>query len=165
VSKADQAAFSDLIRSTAHALYRVAARIVGNEADAEDGMQESYLRAYDAWQADQFEGRSDAKAWLYRIVTNAAIDALRSRQRRARWQVNMEAEVSTLGSAEATAALREIAQWMQQLPPDQRAAVVLKEMEGLTSAEVAQVMGCSEGAVEQRLVRARTTLRGRMDRD
>jgi RNA polymerase sigma-70 factor (ECF subfamily) len=66
-------------------------------------------------------------------------------------------------SAEARLALTELADWLKDLPPDQHAVLVLKAVEGRSSAEVAEILGCSEGAVEQRLVRARATLRQRRD--
>lgn len=158
--------FHDLVTSTAQQMFRVAARILGNVQDAEDVVQESYLRAYGAMATERFEGRASMRTWLYRIVTNAALDALRSRRRRRRWQVLGEADAVDEGqSIEATAALRELGSWLGELAPEQRAAIVLKELEGMTSAEVASVLGCSEGAVEQRLVRARATLRERSNRD
>jgi RNA polymerase sigma-70 factor, ECF subfamily len=158
--------FQQLVTSMAQPMYRLAARIVGNTADAQDVLQESMLRAFGALRAEKFEGRSAMRTWLYRIVTNTALDHLRARQRRQRWQLSVEAEGVTTGdSVEALAALRELHQWLSHLPPDQRAAIVLKEIEGMTSAEVAAVLGCTEGAVEQKLVRARATLRERNQYD
>ena len=105
-------------------------------------------------------GRSSPETWLYRIVTNGSIDALRKRARR---KLTSDEAVDPgfdgVASAEARLALVEIEDWLGQLPPDQRATVTLKALEGLTSSEVAKIMECSEGAVEQRLVRARATLR------
>jgi len=158
--------FQQLVTSMAQPMYRLAARIVGNTADAQDVLQEGFLRAYSALKSERFEGRASMRTWLYRIVTNAALDHLRARQRRARWQLSIEADgVSTSDSVEALAALRELDQWLSLLPADQRAAIVLKEMEGMTSAEVGSVLGCTEGAVEQKLIRARTTLRERNQYD
>jgi RNA polymerase sigma-70 factor (ECF subfamily) len=68
---------------------------------------------------------------------------------------------SDLASAEQKLALTELSDFMNELPADQRAALVLKAVEGLTSPEIAEVLQCSEGAVEQRLVRARAALRKR----
>ena len=62
---------------------------------------------------------------------------------------------------EARLALRELDRWLGELPAEQRTVLVLRFVEGLTSAEVAEILGCSEGAVEQRLVRARASLRQR----
>ena len=68
-------------------------------------------------------------------------------------------------SAEARLALTEIDDWLGELPAEQRAVVVLKSMEGLTSGEIAAILECSEGAVEQKLVRARAALRKKQDDD
>jgi RNA polymerase sigma-70 factor (ECF subfamily) len=75
--------------------------------------------------------------------------------------VQEEPTGSGLESAEARVALSEIADWLGELPPEQRAALTLTALEGLSATEVAEILGISEGAVEQRLVRARTTLRER----
>ncbi len=106
----------------------------------------------------QFDRRSSVKTWLYRIATNTSLDALRSRKSR---QAVLDVAVGEAGveNAEARLALSELAGWLSVLPDEQRVAIILSAVEGLSSAEIGEVLGCSEGAVEQRLVRARATLR------
>jgi len=168
VAQGDQASFRVIVERTSARLYRLGARLMGSTADAEDVLQDAYLRAFHALRARQFDGRSDLSTWLYRIVTNAALDGLRRRRVRP-VPVGDLPEVSFDGeaSAEARLGLQELAQWLGALPAEQRIALVLRFVEGLSSAEVAEVLGCSEGAVEQRLVRARAALRaqGREEHD
>jgi RNA polymerase sigma-70 factor (ECF subfamily) len=157
--------FRRVVEETAPSLYRLAARITGSLEEAQDVLQDSYMKAWDALEAGRFEGRAQLRTWLYRIVANGATDALRARRRQGRMAGEARQEQEAPGaSAEARAALRELAQWLDDLPPDQRTAIVLKELEGMTGSEIAEVMGCTEGAVEQRLVRARATLRERSER-
>ena len=161
VLKGDRAAFQQIVDATSQKLVRLGARIMGNQADAEDVVQEAYVKAYRALTAGEFDRRSSTSTWLYRIVVNGAIDAKRSRKRRAEVTDDVQTEVGWDGaaSAEARVALTELEEWLAVLPKDQRAALVLQSMEGLNNTEIAQVMGVTEGAVEQRLVRARATLR------
>jgi RNA polymerase sigma-70 factor (ECF subfamily) len=160
VLKGDHSAFQSIVDATSHKLVRLGARIMGNQADAEDVVQEAYVKAYRALSAGEFDRRSSTATWLYRIVVNGAIDAKRSRTRRAEdSDVQVEPGWDGAAFAEARLALAELDEWLAALPADQRAALVLQSMEGLTNTEIAQVMGVSEGAVEQRLVRARATLR------
>ncbi|HET7541962.1 MAG TPA: RNA polymerase sigma factor [Polyangiaceae bacterium] len=160
VLSGDRSAFQQIVDLTSQKLVRLGARIMGNQADAEDVVQEAYVKAYRALSAGEFDRRSSTNTWLYRIVVNGAIDEKRSRKRRAEAS-DEQVDPGWDGSARAEArlALAELDDWLQALPPDQRAALVLQSMEGLNNSEIAQVMGVSEGAVEQRLVRARATLR------
>jgi RNA polymerase sigma-70 factor, ECF subfamily len=163
--KGDAAAFQDLVDATSTRLVRLSARMLGNLADAEDVVQEAYVKAYRSLLDGQFDRRSKVETWLYRIVVNASIDARRSRTRRGPI-VPIDEESAAPdhagdSPAEARLALAELADWLDALPPDQQAALVLKAVEGRESAEIAEILGCSEGAVEQRLVRARATLRQR----
>ncbi len=162
VLSGDRSAFQQIVDATSQQLVRLGARIMGNQADAEDVVQEAYVKAYRALTAGDFERRSSASTWLYRIVVNGAIDAKRSRTRR-KEASDEQVETGWDGAAlaEARVALTELDEWLEALPADQRAALVLQTMEGLNNTEIAQVMGVSEGAVEQRLVRARTALRQR----
>jgi RNA polymerase sigma-70 factor, ECF subfamily len=168
VEAGDHAAFAVIVRETTPRLYRLAARIMADSGEAEDVLQDAYVRAFDALVAGRFDGRAGIATWIYRIVANTALDALRARRRRRQQAFaddSADAAVDDAARLAARAALRELGGLLEDLPADQRAAVVLKEIEGLTLNEVAEVMGCSVGAVEQRLVRARATLRRRNDSD
>jgi RNA polymerase sigma-70 factor (ECF subfamily) len=163
VASGDEGAFRFIVEQTSDSLIRLGARMLSSVEGAEDVVQEGYVRAYRALVDGKFDGRSSVRTWLYRIVTNLAIDELRRSPRREKRVTDVELERATTdrGSAEARVALLEIEELLRELPPDQRAALTLSALEGLTNAEIAQVMSCSEGAVEQRLVRARVTLRAR----
>jgi len=160
VLSGDRSAFQQIVDGTSQKLVRLGARIMGNQADAEDVVQEAYVKAYRALTAGEFDRRASVNTWLYRIVVNGAIDAKRSRTRRAESSdEQVDPGWDGAARAEARLALSELDDWLQALPAEQRAALVLQSMEGLNNTEIAQVMGVSEGAVEQRLVRARATLR------
>jgi RNA polymerase sigma-70 factor (ECF subfamily) len=141
--------------------------MMGNQADAEDVLQEAYVKAFRALSEGSFDGRSKVTSWLYQVVSRTAIDALRRRAaRRTKDTVDIDvADVAHAPDADPDLALFELEEWLADLPPEQRAAVVLKSIEGKTTREVAEILGCSEGAVEQRLVRARATLRQRRGDD
>ncbi len=75
----DRAAFRSLVEHTAGDLFRLAARLLGNGADADEVLQDAYLKVFRALSDGQFDGRSAVRTWLYRVVTNTALDALRRR--------------------------------------------------------------------------------------
>lgn len=154
------AAFASLVEATQLSLVRLAARLMGNLSEGEDVVQEAYMKAFRALEQGHFEGRAHAQTWLRRIVTNTALDALRARRRRPRPSAELEDEDPTQeGQAQARLALAELDHWLHTLPPDQRVTLILKHVEGLRATEIAELMQCSEGAVEQRLVRARAALK------
>lgn len=158
----DAQAFGEIVERTSHELVRLAARLVGSMPDAEDVVQDAYVRAYQALAAGRFDGRSSVKTWLYQIVTHRAIDVLRATARRPQASDQLdELSTATAMAPEAHLALLELSEWLEVLPAEQRAAVVLQSVQGFSSKETADILGCSEGAVEQRLVRARATLRAR----
>jgi RNA polymerase sigma-70 factor (ECF subfamily) len=163
----DASAFQALVDATSARLVRLSARMLGNVADAEDVVQEAYVKAYQALLAGGFDRRAKVETWLYRIVVNATIDAKRKLRMK---NVELTDDVAVEGggwdgaaSAETRLALKELASWLGELPAEQQAVMVLKVVEGMSSAEIAEVLECSEGAVEQRLVRARNALRGKRD--
>lgn len=158
----DVAAFGLIVESTSDALVRLAARLMGSVPDGEDVVQEAYLKAYRGLSEGRFDRRAQLRTWLGRIVVNTALDALRSRKRAPAPRDDLPEGADTNASAETRAALSELDAWLATLSPEQRVAIVLKSVEGYTSAEIAAALGCSEGAVEQRLVRARASLRQRM---
>ncbi len=160
----DASAFREIVTSTSAKLVRVSARIMGSVADAEDVVQEAYVKAHGALLRGEFDRTAKLETWLYRIVLNGTLDAKRKKKRApipTDTTTDTMAETGADGSAEAIVALRELSSWMEDLPEDQRAVLVMKSMEGLETKEIAEIMGCSEGSVEQRLVRARQTLRER----
>lgn len=163
VLSGDTSAFQQIVAQTSVRLVRLGARIMGNQADAEDVVQEAYVKAFRALKAGEFDRRSSTATWLYRIVVNGAIDAKRSRNRRGETSDEAVETAAWDGaaSAEARVALTELDEWLGSLPTEQRATLVLQSLEGMNNGEIAEVMGVSEGAVEQRLVRARATLRQR----
>ncbi len=160
VAEGDTGAFRQIVEHTQPRLYRLASQVMGNLADAEDALQEAYVKAFKALRAGRYDGRAKLLTWLYRIVTNSCIDARRKRREQpidGRHEPRFDGAVS----AEARVALRELEGLLSTLPAGQRAAIVLTQLEGMSSREVAEVLDCSESAVEQRVARARNTLKAR----
>ncbi len=151
------------MRSTQAPLLRTAARVLGNREEALDVLQEAYLRAFGALVEGSFDRRAKVSSWLYRVVMNASLDALRARRRRPTVPFEDSDQEAPGNGTEARVALAELGKMLDVLPEDQRAALVLRELEGLSNAEVAEVLETTEGAIEQRLIRARATLRRRFD--
>jgi RNA polymerase sigma-70 factor (ECF subfamily) len=186
----DEGAFGDLIGVHRGALTAHCYQMLGSFADAEDAVQDALLRAWRALEG--FEGRSSVRSWLYSIVTNAAIDLARRRARRElsaghgspaapgvspAQAVNepiwlepfpdqmLTAEVEQ--SPEARYELRESLELafvvaLQQLPPLQRAVLILREVVGFSAAETAGQLATSVPAVNSALQRARATIAGRL---
>jgi RNA polymerase sigma-70 factor (ECF subfamily) len=153
-------------------LYGAALRMTRNRADAEDLVQETYLRAYASF--DSFQPGTNARMWLYRILTNTHIDGHRRRQRRPvraatqeitdRQLARAAAHMSTgLRSAEVEALDRlpdtHIRAALESLPVQLRMAVYLADVEGFACKEIAEIMGCPVGTVTSRLHRGRGRLR------
>ena len=158
----------NLIRGTYSEVYALCQRLLVDQADAADATQEVYLRVVRSIAA--FRGESTLGTWLHRVTVNTCLTALRRRgQTTARGQsagrqdfAHDELPSYDAGPAEhaETADLASrTAQALARLPPDARQVVVLRDLEGLSTKETAQVLGCSEGAVKVRLHRAHARLR------
>ena len=148
------------VLAAAPALFRLALRLTGRRAEAEDVVQDAFVKALAELRAGRFKGHSALSTWLYRITANVAFDRARSAARR---EPPPSSDEPRAPSPDDSVALRELREAMHLLPEDQRLALVLKELQGLTAREVAEVMERSEGAVEQLLVRARAELKRRFE--
>lgn len=154
----DVTAFEELARRHQATLYRIAVRVLGDHGDAEDALQEALL---DAWRRiDRFRGDSAFSTWMYRVVTNRCLGMLRRRT-----PVPVEQLEDTRAAtddpqraAEVDAGMEALGRALRELGDDQRVCWVLRELEGLGYAEIAQVTGVSEQAVRGRIHRARTRL-------
>lgn len=150
-------------------LYRVALRLTGERAAAEDLVQDTMLRALRAWAT--FQPGSNARAWLVTILRNQFINGYRAR-RRTPEGVDMDAvpELPDLGDPDPEGRFfrdlvdDEVLEAVDALPHDFREVLVLSDMEGLPYAEVAEALGIPVGTVKSRLFRARRILQGRLRR-
>ncbi len=153
-------------------LYGAALRMTRNPADAEDVVQETYMRAFSAF--EQFTPGTNLKAWLYRILTNTYINSYRKAQRQPQtsgdedvedWQLARAGNHTSAGlrSAEIEALDRMpdqvVVDALSQLSPDFREAVLLADVEGFSYKEIAEIMGTPIGTVMSRLNRGRGQLR------
>jgi RNA polymerase sigma factor (sigma-70 family) len=152
-----ETAFEEIVRRYGGPLRRYAAAIVGGHAD--DVTQDSFAKALQALRRED-EAEIELRPWLYRIVRNTALNDLRDRPR----QVEELAEAiaggrSAAEEAEQREELTELMTRLQALPEPQRAAIVMRELEGLGHEEIAAALGITGGAARQAIHRGRTALR------
>lgn len=158
----DPNAFSILVRRHQDRLWAVALRTTGNPEEASDALQDAMVKAFRS--ADRFRGDSAVTTWLHRIVVNACLDLLRRKKARPAVPLEEDDHVSAIAgeSGPDPAVHREqrmdVLTALQQLPEDQRAAVVLVDMEGYSVSEVATMLDCAPGTVKSRCSRGRERL-------
>lgn len=172
----DEPAFEDIVRRYQGRVFRLASRLAGSETEAADVLQETFLRAYRG--LPSFRGASRFGTWLYRIATNAALANRRARARRP--AESLEAFLPRFdgtGTHLATPAELQVATrvdevldrqsladkaraGIERLPDLYHDAFVLRDLEEMPTAEVAEVLGLEPAAVRQRVHRARLMLRG-----
>jgi RNA polymerase sigma-70 factor (ECF subfamily) len=170
----DPLAFAQFVEENQSQVYNLALRMLSDPHEAEDVLQETFLNAYKA--LPDFEGRSSLSTWLYRIASNASLMRLRKK----RPDTISVDEPVILDAGDSVP--RQLVDWsnlpeeellsnesrqmmdkvISELPESLRIVFVLRDLEGLSTAETGDVLGLSEGAVKTRLHRARLWLRERM---
>jgi RNA polymerase sigma-70 factor, ECF subfamily len=172
----DVGAFEQLVRRYDRNVFRIAQHITQNREDAEDVVQDAFLKAFQ--NLGQFQGQSKFYTWLVRIAVNEAL--MRLRRRRPERMVSLDEDVKT----EEDSMPREVADWspnpeqlysqaelkdilsktVQGLPTGFRTVFVLRDVEGLSTEETAEALNLSIPAVKSRLLRARLQLRERLNK-
>jgi len=172
----DVGAFEQLVKRYDRNVFRIAQHITQNREDAEDVVQDAFLKAYG--NLKQFQGQSKFYTWLVRIAVNEAL--MKLRRRRPERMISLDEDVKT----EEDSLPREVADWspnpeqqysqaelrdiltrtIQGLPPSFRTVFVLRDVEGLSTEETAEALELSIPAVKSRLLRARLQLRDRLSR-
>ena len=161
----DEEAFGDLVALHERAVLRTAWRLVGNPEDARDIAQEAFLRLHGHLR--RIKADRDLAPWLYRVTVNLGLSALRRRKRKPEtsfdFGVDRDEGPSTrpeqIRRSDAADARRLLGTVLDQLSEKERAAIVLRDLEGLDILEVAQVLGCRRGTVRTHLSRGRLKLR------
>ncbi|MEK6620264.1 MAG: RNA polymerase sigma factor [Chloroflexota bacterium] len=146
--------FGELLERHEREIFAYALRLTGNRADAEDLYQEAFLAAFRAWPPPR---RDNERAWLYRIATNKAIDG--GRRRRA--AVSIE-DLRLAAPERDGVTLLDLASAIRRLPTGQRAAFVLRAVEGRPYREIAEALECSEEAARTRVSEAMKKVRSAM---
>lgn len=161
IQSGDNDAFDELMRRYKRPIVNFVYRLLGNAEDADDIAQEVFVRVYQ--NLDTYRPETKFSTWLFALARNAAIDRLRWRARHPTEPIESAPQVAALSATADEASAREIGEQIAaavaKLPEDQRTALVLAEYQGLSYAEIAGVMHCSERSVESRLYRAKQTLR------
>lgn len=167
----DPAAFGELFSRHRDRLWAVALRTMGNPVDAEDGLQDALVAAFR--RAGSFRGDAAVTTWLHRVVVNACLDRIRAGKVRAALPAGdtLEDQVhQSVGStltrvdddpadvAVGTDQRNQVLAALRTLPAEQRAALVLVDMEGHSVVEAAEILGCAVGTVKSRCSRGRTAL-------
>lgn len=159
----DPDAFAALVRRHQDRLWAVALRVMRNPEDAADALQDAYIAAFR--RAGSFRGDAAVTTWLHRVVVNACLDRLRSMKVRAADALPEDLDRSPELGTDATEKAVEAAEQrdvvlaaLGRLNPDQRAALVLVDMQGYSVEEAAVILGCPPGTVKSRCARGRAKL-------
>ena len=169
VQRGDKAAFNLLVKKYQHKVVNLIARYVNNPGDVPDVAQEAFIKAYRA--LPTFRGESAFYTWLYRIAVNTAKNYLTSQGRRPPSSDVEADEAESYGGGEALQEVstpenlaltdeikRTVFSAIEALPEDLRTAITLRELEGLSYDEIAEIMDCPVGTVRSRIFRAREAI-------
>lgn len=156
-SQGDRDAQRELYAQTCDRIYRLLLKMTHNPEDASDLTQATYIRVLQ--NIHQFDGTSRVATWVYRIAVNEALQFLRGEKRRGLRE--LDRGQGTIAASETTAsdARLDVAEALAQLPADERALIVLRYFEGLSYAEMAEILGKPSGTIGSELNRTRQKLR------
>jgi RNA polymerase sigma-70 factor (ECF subfamily) len=163
--RGDLEAFEQIMREHDRQVFRVALRILGSVEDAQDAAQDVFLRLHRSLsRIDEDRGLG---AWLYRVTVNVCTDALRTRRKVVPIEdvAPVSPEPTPLGRSEQREMQQLVVDALSRLPAKERAAVVLREIEGLSTSEVAAILGSSEGTIRAQISMARMKLRKWLHRE
>ena len=169
----DMESFNQLVVRWERPIYALAYRVIGREEDARDVCQETFLRAFRS--INGFRGQAKFSSWLYRIALNLCRDWIRRERRSPTVQapegvdvIELAAEQGPVESIEDLVSRRDVGRHvavaMQALSDDQRTAIILKEYQGLTFQEIADLLGCPLSTVKTRLYQGLTVLRRELEK-
>jgi len=159
--RGDLDAFEVLVRRHEASVFRLALRMTASPADAEEAAQDAFVQAWRSLHL--YRGDATFRTWLARIVTNRCLDLVAARRPASELPETLEDTRADLAAhAEGRERLRALTRAILALPPDARAALVLREFQGLSYAEGAEILGVSLPAVKGRIHRARLDLAAMM---
>jgi len=176
LQRGDDSAFEAIVRAHSGRLLSVARRFLGNNEDAQDAVQDAFIRAYKA--IHTFEARAQLHTWLHRILVNTALMKLRERRRRPTESIedllptftnDGHRAVASRDWSDAVLERKETAGIVREaiamLPDQYREVLVLRDIEDKDTAEAAEILGTTSNVVKVRLHRARQALRTLLDRE
>ena len=176
VLEGDVNAFEGLVKEYEKNVYNLALRMTGDPEDAADMAHDAFIKAYSS--LSSFRGDSKFSVWLFRIVSNLCLDFLRSRKRRPTVSLSvendegedMEFEIADESQSPETLLEQKLTReavrcGLDSLPPEQRQILLLREIQGLSYEEIAQVLELESGTVKSRIFRARKRLSAFLLRD
>jgi len=172
----DTYAFEELVKTYQNKVYMLAYRYMGNEDDANDMAQEAFIKAYRSLRS--FKGDASFGTWIYRITTNVCLDELRRRKRKIA-PISLDEPLATLDGAEIEREIsdqslaadviyekKEFSQNIQllldEMKPEHKTVIVLRDVMDLSYEEIASVLDCSIGTVKSRISRARIILQKKL---
>jgi RNA polymerase sigma-70 factor (ECF subfamily) len=168
----DKNAFEILVKHYEKKVYNMTYRMLGNKEDALDVSQEVFIKIYKSIRS--FKGESSFSTWLYRLVTNTCLDEIRKRKGKKLYSIDKPVEtefgevnrdlIDDSNGPEEQACKMEIQEIVQkaicQLPEEQRIIIILRDIQGFSYKEMAEILQCSMGTVKSRLNRGRLALKG-----
>lgn len=157
LSRAVNDSFAEVVRRREAQVLRVAYRMLGNWADAEDVAQDAFLRLHR--RGLDFAHDGACAAWLYRVTVNLCVDRARARKPAAQLPEIASGAASAETEAIREQQMRRLMSALAQLPPKERAAVILREIEGLSSEEAAAILGSTSGTIRSQVPNALRRLR------